>query len=80
MKEMESNMAVARDTLGFSILIKVMVHMFWNLSSVHFLKSHNSERKLKKVSDGSAWAKWRPNFKLLSCSDLQRWPLQMLYL
>lgn len=38
MKEMKSNMAITRDMLGFSILIKVMAYMFWNLSSVHFLK------------------------------------------
>lgn len=35
---MKSNTAITGDMLGFSILIKVMVYMFWNLGSVHFLK------------------------------------------
>lgn len=46
MEKMKSSMAIVGHTLGFSILIKGVAHMFWNLSSVHFLKSHNSETKL----------------------------------
>lgn len=72
MKDMQSSIAIAGDMLGFSVLIKVMVPMFWNLGSVHFLKGHKSERKLRKLSDGSTWPKGRPNFKLLSCSENPR--------
>lgn len=63
MKKMKSSMAIVGHTLGFSILIKGVAHMFWNLSSVHFLKSHNSETKLMKLPDNSAWPKGRPNIK-----------------
>ena len=39
MKEMKSNRAVPRDTLGFSVLIKVMVHIMEPQFSPFFKKS-----------------------------------------
>lgn len=64
MKELKSSMAIARHTLGLSILIKGVAHMFWNLSSVHFFKNHNPETKLMKWPDDSAWPKGKLNSKL----------------
>lgn len=46
---MKSNTAITGDTLGFSILIKVMVYMFWNLSSVVFLKKSYFWKKTEEI-------------------------------